>query len=438
MELLLVSSRSAVLLSRLALVLVLSSACSRVSGTDDGNIDALPRLFLEEQRRIGDVNDPDIGFSRVAGVDVDRDGNVFVVEGAVPEIRVYGPDGVLARRLGGRGSGPGEFREPPRIGIHGDTVWTVEAGEVEVRLALFDRRGRVLSTGRTQGVRVSLPASQGFVRPRFMRSDGLFTSHLDMVGSSRNDPSSGVNPGDSIPVPHVLFDATGQVTDTIGWAPRPPPRMWSPPIQSPTRQTSIEVGGRRYHTPYAPGAVPWWEPLRDGYVVVESPLASSEREGSISVMRFDLVGDTVFTTTLRYRPERWTSEELDSIAVRASRFEPGGMAPYIPARDGGPPPAPDDWPAVARRLRDAMDFPEFKLPIQTVWVGGDESVWLLRTGAQGAPLQWIVLDARGRPEGMMQLPRGVRVLWRNQDLVWASALDENDVPWLVCYRIRTQ
>lgn len=422
---------------RIVAALAVLTACNRLAGTNDGNIDALPQLAIEEQLRIGDVNDPDVGFSRITGVDVDREGNVFVVEGAVPEIRVYSPEGVLARRFGRRGGGPGEFQGAPRFGVLGDTVWAIEYSG-GTRLTLFDRQGTVLSTGRTAGVKVPLPSGQGFVLPALLRPDGRFTSHFSMVMYGRNDAPTGVKETDSIPFPHVLFDVNGEVTDTVGWADRPPPRMWRPSSQSEFRLDPIEVGGRRFFAPRPPTAMPWWEPLRDGYVLVESPLAATEQEGVITVMRIGLQGDTVFRRELRYRPARWTAEDLDSVAARAARGEAGGFAPIMAVRGGSAPAAPDDWQAIASRLRGAMDFPEFKLPVQSVWLGQDESIWLRRQSDESAPASWVLLDARGNPVGQLELRAGSRPLWVRDDVLWAAVPDENDVQWLVRYRIRTE
>ena len=191
------------------------SACDRPSGASGTHVDALTHLVAEAGMRIGDFDDPDVGFSRVSGVDIDRDGNIYVLEASVPEIRVYSLDGVLLRRIGRRGAGPGEFERAPRFGVVGDTVWAV-AGRPD-RITLFDRDGTVLSARRTQSVAVPLPRGYGHILPWIMRPDGKFMGHFGRVRVGRNPPT-GVQPTDSIPVPFVLFAATGAVTDTIGCA----------------------------------------------------------------------------------------------------------------------------------------------------------------------------------------------------------------------------
>jgi hypothetical protein len=391
-------------------------------------VDALPYLVAEAEMRIGDADDPDVGFSRVSMVDVDRDDNIYVIEVLVPEIRVFSPDGVLLRRIGRRGAGPGEFESAPRFGVVGDTVWAVSFAPA--RITLFDRQGNLLSARRAESVAVPLPVGYGYVLPWTMRPDGKFIGHLARVSYWRDDPPTGVEPTDSIPVPFVLFDATGAVTDTIGWAGRPPPRMWHPPSNDDRRLEFVQIQGRRLMVPMAPITTPWWEALTDGYLLVENPLAHTPDDGVFMVTRFGLSGDTVYHRTLHYSPLRYSAADLDTIAARAARGEPGGMVPYIPSVS--PPP---DWEAIALSLRNAMKFPEFKLPLDRTWLAQDESLWLRLSHANHATARWLVLDTEGRPRGQLELPSDLRIVWSRGDTFWAVDPDELDVPWVVRYRI---
>jgi hypothetical protein len=406
-------------------------SCESASAVGD-HLDELPGLMAEADTRIGDFDDSEIGFSRVSSVEVDGEGNLYVLEASVPEIRVYDPRGGLVRRIGRRGSGPGEFQIPPRFGVVGDTVWTFDPGLN--RITLFRRDGSLVSTGRAEGLAVPLPQSHGFLLPWAMRPDGTFTSYFGRIVYARpDDPPTGVRPTDSIPVPFVRFDATGDVLDTIGWTHRPPPRMWQAPGEEPLPREFVQVGDRRMLVPSSPSTLPWWEPLPDGYLLVEAPLAEAADEGMVRVTRFGLAGDTLYHRELRYRPVPYTDDALDSIAARAARGEEGGMLAVV--RAGEPSPVPENWEAIARRLRAAMDFPDFRPPLQSVWVAQDESVWLRRWGENGETARWVVLNPDGSPRGELELPRSVRPLWSRGDTLWAAELDEYDVPWVVRFRI---
>lgn len=410
-----------------ALTVLCLTACADLRGTV-GDLDSLPRLTAVEEARIGDVSDPDRGFSRVFQADVDRDGNLYVMEASVPEIRVFSPAGRLLRRIGGKGAGPGEM-ESPRFGVLGDTVWVVDGGLN--RITLFDRRGTLLSTGNVERVAIPLPRSYGFLLPNLLRPDGRFMSSMGLIAYNMRGEVTGVEPTDSIPVPFILFDPSGAVTDTVGWTPRPPPRMWRPPDEDDTQFNVITVSGQRFLVPSPPTSLPQWFTLADGYIAVETPPAANPDEGSIHVTRLSLTGDTVFSRTLRYTPTRYTEENLDSIAARGAR----GLGGRMVAAGGSAPPPVDNADAVANRLRAEMSFPEFRLPIESSWVAQDESVWLRRIAAEGARAEWVLLGKDGVPLGTLELPADVRVLWNRGDIFWAVDPDEYDVPWVVRYRI---
>ena len=402
------------------------SACAQENVTVDDHVDAVPYLVAEPEMRLGDVDDPDVGFSRVGGVEVDRDGNLYVMEASIPEIRVFAPDGALIRTFGRRGEGPGDFQVTPRFGVVGDTVWAVSI--YPDRITLFDRRGNLLSARRAESVAVPLPTGYGYVSPWRMRSDGVFTSHFASVRFPRDSPPTGVGPTDSIPFPFVLFDAMGAVRDTIGWAPRPPPRMWSPPSDADPDFDFVEAGGRRLIVPRPPLTIPWWESLPDGYVLVDAPPAQTAANGLFTVTRFGLAGDTVYHRALQYRPVPYSGADLDSIAARAARGEPGGGVPYSPNAS-----APPDWEAIAPTLRAAMSFPEFKLPVESVWLAQDESIWLRLSQADQAVDVWLILDDSGHPRGKLELPSRTRIFWARDDTFWAVETDELGIPWVVRY-----
>ena len=413
----------------LAALCLALGACQGSGVQEETDAGSLRRLRAEPDMRIGSFQDPDLGFSRIGGVDVDREGNIYVVEMSVPEIRVFSPEGQLLRRIGGRGGGPGEFEGTPRFGVVGDTIWAWD-GRIS-RITLFDRQGHVLSTGRTDGVRVHLPRSIGSVLPHAMRPDGTFTSFFSRISSASGAPESGVEPTDSIPFPMVLFDASGAVIDTIGWAGRPPPRIWRPPSERGARPEIVTIDGQRLWVPSPPPNLPWWLPVMDGYVVVEAPPPESEAESEFTVIRMGLRGDTIYSRDIRYEPVPYTAEDLDSIAARGARGEPGGGVPYRPGA-----PAPPNWETIARTFRAHMDYPEFQAPLDYPWLAQDESVWIRLNSEEGAPSRWIVLDPRGRPRGALELPPDLRVRWSRGDTLWAVDLDEYEVQWLVRYRIQ--
>lgn len=402
--------------------LLLALGCTGTEFVDRDNIDALTGLEAVEELRIGSVDDPDVGFSQLYLADVDSDGNVYVLEGMDRQIRVYNPAGSLIRRIGGPGEGPGEFEDPPIFGVHGDSVWAFDMGAR--RITFFDRAGNVLSAARTDGLKIPLPGRYGYVFPSSMRSDGTLAGWLMMVGYGRDDAPSPVGAGEQVPIPHVRFAASGEVMDTLGWMPSPPPRMQPPPGYGGDRFRFTTIGSRRYLVPDPPPDLPIWMPLSDGYIAVDVPYAVNDASGAFTVTRIGLAGDTVYGRRLTYRPEPYTAVDLDSVAARA-------------ARGFGNDRTPDAEVQTARNvLRSEMKFPELKLPIAEPWLDRDGGVWLRREDPPGSISRWVILDAEGEPRGELGLAPKTRPLWSRGDTLWAAEYDENDVPWLVRYRLR--
>lgn len=414
------------------LLLLCTTACDSTGTSSNRHLDDVDELAPIEEARLGDFDDPELGFSRVVAADVDEDGALWVVEASGPEIRRYAADGSVEARIGGRGEGPGEFMGVQRFGVQGDTVWAIDP--FLQRITLFARDGSLLSTGRPDGVTVPLPEGQGYVFPDRMLPDGRFTGYMNRVAYQRDAPATGVRPTDSIPVPMVLFDPSGAVTDTIGWAGRPPPRLWRPPSEEVSEPGSIEVGGRTIRVPTPPTTLPHWLPTPDGYVLVETPRAETPDPHPIHVTRIGLAGDTVYSRALPYAPVAYAEAELDSIAARAGRGETGPRA-----AGAGDPEVPPDWQRAARRIRTEMGFPAYKLPIEGAWLAQDESIWLQRTPPSAAEtpetVRWVILDPEGQPHGEVALPNGTRPLWHREDVVWVVEPDEYEVPWVVRYRL---
>lgn len=119
-----------------ALIVLLSSACTLESDTNDAAAPWLDRLdasSLTEVWRIGKLDGPpEQVFGRIGGIAVDASGRIFVVDILNKVLRVYDPDGDHLASAGREGDGPGEFRHPEKVALAGrDTV------------VITDRNGRL-------------------------------------------------------------------------------------------------------------------------------------------------------------------------------------------------------------------------------------------------------------------------------------------------------
>jgi hypothetical protein len=397
---------------------------SESPGGRDNDADAAALLVLEEDLRIGSVADPDLGFSAVYQVDVDRDGQIYAFEAQDVEIRVFSPEGRLLRRIGRQGEGPGEFDRLERFGVAGDTIWVLDGGLR--RLTLFSRDGTVLDTKPSPEVLVPLHRNQtGHVRPAVMREDGLFASDMRMF-SGRRGVTTAVEAGDTVQVPRVLFSLAGEIVDTVGFEPRPAPE--------PSSREWIQFGSQRYSKPRPPSDRPLSVTTGDGRIWVDRAIATTADAAVFSVTRLDFAADTIYSRQLRYQPARYSETFLDTIAWRSARI-PGGGYRIVGGTPQIPPLNPDSLD-LFRVIRASLEFPEFQPPVQSHYLSDDGQLWLGREDNGGANHRWLLLDENGQIRGQTELPRRAYIGWHRGDTFIAIELDDDDVPWLVRYRIR--
>lgn len=104
---------------------------------------AAPEWTLEEDLRIW--GPPDGYLGDVDAVAADSRGNIYILDGTSQEIQVFDAEGGHLRTLGGRGQGPGEFREAlgPAI-ARGDTLWVADG--LAPRYSIFAPDGTLIRT----------------------------------------------------------------------------------------------------------------------------------------------------------------------------------------------------------------------------------------------------------------------------------------------------
>jgi hypothetical protein len=142
-----------------------------------------------EELRIGrmDGEGPDL-FGRVASLEVDGLGRIWVIDSQSQEIRVFDVDGGHVRTVGRRGGGPGELAQAVRIDAGPDGhMWVMDPQNN--RISIFDTAGTYLDARPALGGFVIMPWPGGFDRnghyyapvPRFDEGFGA----MDLV---RHDP----------------------------------------------------------------------------------------------------------------------------------------------------------------------------------------------------------------------------------------------------------
>lgn len=133
------------------------------AGETSGNLAVAGEIVLEGLEVI--LSDADVDLSMPAAIDVDADGNIWVVDRRLHQMLVVSPEGEVLRTIGRNGEGPGEFRGPRGLGIRGDRVYVLDNVH---GVQAFDMEGNYLS---------EYPAVRIFFDFDFTGDGGLVTNN---------------------------------------------------------------------------------------------------------------------------------------------------------------------------------------------------------------------------------------------------------------------
>jgi hypothetical protein len=93
-------------------------------------------IQAERVASIGSEVDPDLTFTKIAGVALDDQSNIYVLDVFTSEVRAFDAHGHFLRRFGRRGQGPGEFVNPRGVALISDSVLVVDDA-----IEMFDKDG---------------------------------------------------------------------------------------------------------------------------------------------------------------------------------------------------------------------------------------------------------------------------------------------------------
>lgn len=185
-------------------------------------------LTLREDLAIGVLEGrEELMFGQIQGLALDSAGGLYVFDGSVPALRHFDANGEFVRTLGGRGSGPGEYRDAV-LGL---------AVRSEGRILLRDARGSRLNVYEADGSPAwHWPVNSGLFTNNAMVRDTADHLYLKIL-LSPPQPNRPWNIG------LLHLDAEGQIVDSIAV-----PTMADEPT---------DAGGV-----YLPGKLWEWSPLR--------------------------------------------------------------------------------------------------------------------------------------------------------------------------------
>jgi hypothetical protein len=221
-------------------------------GSDSRAEDAESQIVAREIVRIGTKDGPaGTTFGEVSATTLDRDGNIYVLDGPSAVVRMFDANGHQLRDLGRRGAGPGELRNPNGL--------------------LLDERGQIwIFDWRAQRYTAFLADGQlvGTYRRGFAAGWG---TQWDAVAATdgRIREATTVRNGETLEIQPVflLLDAADGLMQAIDTIPRPPAleaRTWSVGTTA-TSDIAAEQGGI-IRVPYQPERQTRLDP-RGGYWV---------------------------------------------------------------------------------------------------------------------------------------------------------------------------
>jgi hypothetical protein len=343
--------------------------------------------------RVADVDLAGSGIPRVGVIVAARDGGVVVAVPHDEQIAVIGPNGKIVQKIGGAGSGKGQFTGLGALGWVGDTLWAAD-NELK-RITLFSPAGFGVARV-VPAVTAAIHGPSGDVEPfplalrpgalvaLYPNGSGLYNA---LIGAGSVVPADWHRPSGGGPGILLRADAAGRYRQLIEWL---DPTFCSPGVPTlfcPRLLSSVSADGGVVADAYAPTA--------------------GADSGAMIVTVRDGNGRVLYTRRYPMQLTALTSRDADSLMRRYA----------VPGKASG----------------SAGAFhPTIYAPLQAIIATRDSSVWIgERTTAAGT--RWLLLDAIGKLRGAVLLPPGVRLRAADRGALWATEGDGTPQPHLIRY-----
>jgi hypothetical protein len=298
------------------------------------------------------------------------------------------------RRLGRRGSGPGEFRAITSIVARGDSVRVLDP-----------QTRRITSFVGISSTTTSIVAPSGRVLP-FNPVALAFGGVLFAQSGPPNHPAIAAA-GRLV----VQADADGRLRDTLG---------------------ALDVRDELLRVSLAGGRSEWQ--VAQPFVATDH-FAVAPDGGTVALVR--RVGASSHARDAEHTIEVWSSRGRRVLRVPAARIPLtdadveawlSEYAPIVSKLTGSD--------AAARRaLAAALYRPSHHPSVRRVLLNADGTIWLLQS-PRGAPHdRWTIVSTEGRVKGTIALPPGSRPLAVVGVHVWVRDEDDEGEPMLSRYRV---
>ena len=99
---------------------------------------------LEEDLSIGNEDDENYLFYRLRDIQVDTDGNIYVLDSGNRRLQVFDKEGKYLRTIGKRGQGPGEFNAPTCLQLDDKTGNIFVTDNTRRKIIIFEKQGKYI------------------------------------------------------------------------------------------------------------------------------------------------------------------------------------------------------------------------------------------------------------------------------------------------------
>lgn len=326
-----------------------------------------------------------LSFGRIAGLAVDKRGQVYVADGADHRVLVLSIDGSLTTVIGRPGSGPGEFNRVGSIAIQGSTLLVRDEGNARMQ-------------------QFQVGAKTTFVRtvPLLQFHSGISTPIFPLSDGSWYDEARAVNRGDGTIRPtRVHRSANGTILRVDTLAVPAGADQGITRIRTEQKGADGRVVGVSERTIQQPFGSRWLRAYGpDG-------LRADVVTGRYDVRIYDRSEHQLATIRKEPAPVPVTAREIDSTRRELARYG----------------------------VTAGVSFPKAKAPIAAVVWSRDGQLWVERTVASGRSREADVYDRSGKWVGLAVWPADVDLLnglpWIEGRSAWAVARDADDVERVV-------
>ncbi|MEP6833572.1 MAG: 6-bladed beta-propeller [Gemmatimonas sp.] len=365
-------------------------------------------------------------FTRVTRVLLGPDSNVYVLDADRTWVTVFSPAGAFVRRIGNKGSGPGEFEGPiQRIGFIGDTIWIEDW--IKQRTNWFAQNGEYLKQT-VDTIEIDRDRFPGAQLPlTYMRGGALYeTNEPALTLSSTALGPIVMAPVSSRSVNHEDTTRFERQRDTSGRASR---RLDTLALRSAWRGVvPIPNAGTLRVTGIPVPTVLAYDAFGNGVTLVTQSSTDVERQvATVSVQQWDSHGRRVLQRILGEGATTPVPTSVrDSIYAKAtaSLNRLITQLPEIKRTVTDP----------AQLIKSVLHIREFYPVVHDARTMRDGSVWLRIDDVSGLQ-RWLTLDAQLKPRRMVQLPVAARLEDGARGLLWVVERDSFDVMTVVAYKV---